>query len=476
MNPPDEKTRELLRLIPQVNELAEAVHESDEGSGLPRGVVVEATRQLLDSLRATILWGGDGSPSVPTPEDLDANTLARKVLSSARAAMLPNLKKVINATGVVLHTNFGRAPLPGAALDAVVETAGGYCNLEYRLADGTRASRQEHLERLVCMLTGAGAAMAVNNNAAAVLLVLAAIARGREVIVSRGQLVEIGDSFRLPDIMGQSGARLVEVGTTNRTSLSDYSNAIGPDTALIMKIHPSNFRIVGYTEDVPLDDLVALGSQHFVPVVEDLGSGSLVDLEPLGLSGEHTAADSISQGADLVTFSGDKLLGGPQAGIIAGSSEYVEAVRGHPLARALRIGKMTIAALEATLRLYLDPEKAWSRIPALRMLSEPAESVRSRANKLKRLLDRAGVPGLDYTVAPGVSCAGGGSLPTSEIPTYCLGLRHEALSASALEARLRGGDPPVLARVKDDRLILDLRTVMDTEISSLAEAIGTSIT
>lgn len=470
MNPPSERTSELLRLIPQVNELADAVIESDGAAGLPRQVVLDATRQVLEALRATILSGSDGPEAFPGPADLETEALVVKVLSGARRMLLPNLRKVINATGVVLHTNLGRAPIPEAALDAVSQVASGYCNLEYRLDEGERGSRQEHLEQLLRTLTGAEAAFVVNNNAAAVLLVLAALSRGREVIVSRGQLIEIGDSFRLPDIMSQSGARLVEVGTTNRTSANDYRIAIGPETALIMKIHPSNFRIVGYTEDVGLRELVDLGSQHFIPVAEDLGSGSLVHLEPVGLAGEHTAADSIAQGADIVTFSGDKLLGGPQAGIIVGSQEYVEAVRKHPLARALRVDKMAVAALEATLKLYLDPGQAWEKIPSLRMLTEPAETVRGRANRLKRLLDRCNPGDLEYAVVPEVSRAGGGSLPTSEIPTYCLQLHHPTLTASALEERLRRGGTPVLARVKDDRLLLDLRTVMDSELSALAHS------
>ena len=313
--------------------------------------------------------------------------------------------------------------------------------------------------------------MVVNNNAAAVLLVLTALARGREVVVSRGQLIEIGDSFRLPDIMQVSGAVLVEVGTTNRTRIEDYRNAIGPETALIMKIHPSNFRIVGYSQDVSLHELVELGGQQFIPVVEDLGSGSLVDLGPLGLSGEHTAAESLAGGADLVTFSGDKLLGGPQAGLIVGSREYVDAVRKHPLARALRVDKMTVAALEATLREYLDPEGAWRSVPALKMLSEPKSSVGRRARRLKRRIERAGPANITCRVISEVSRAGGGSLPTGEIPTCCLSVTHTHLSAPALDKVLRDADPAVLPRVKDGTVLLDLRTVGDDEIADLARVI-----
>lgn len=470
MNPPDERTRELLRLIPQVNELADQVMSAEEASHLPKQVVLDATRRVLDSARASILSGLDEAPS---PAGLDITALAREVLVEARNALRPRLRKVINATGVILHTNLGRAPVSRGALEAAMEVSSGYCNLEYRLDEGERGSRQEHLESLLCSLTSAEGALVVNNNAAAVLLVVAALARGREVVVSRGQLVEIGDSFRLPAIMSQGGASLVEVGTTNRTRLSDYSNAIGPETALIMKIHQSNFRIVGYTEEVPLRELVELGEQHFIPVVEDLGSGSLVGLASLGLAGEHTAAESIAHGADLVTFSGDKLLGGPQAGIIVGSKEYVKAVREHPLARALRVDKMTVAALEATLRDYLDPDRAFSEIPALRMLSEAPEAVRLRANRLKRLLDRSKAGRFDCKVVPEVSRAGGGTLPTAEMPTFCLSLTHATITCAALEERLRLGDPAVLPRVKDDRILFDLRTVSDGEVPVLAKLIAT---
>jgi L-seryl-tRNA(Ser) seleniumtransferase len=468
MNSPDEKTRELLRLIPQVNELVDIVCSSEEGVSLPQRVVLDATRRTLEDMRSTIL---DGSSDSPSPSDLDTDTLARKVIREANRYMKSSLRKVINATGVVLHTNLGRAPTSQRALESVMETSRGYSNLELALDSGERGSRQEHIEPLLCDLTGAGAALVVNNNAAAVLLVLAALAKGREVIVSRGELVEIGDSFRLPDIMAQSGAILVEVGATNRTRLDDYANAIGPETALIMKIHQSNFRMVGYSEEVPLKELVELGAARFVPVAVDLGSGSLLSLEKLGLSGEPTAAESAAGGADLVTFSGDKLLGGPQAGIIVGSTEYIESLRKHPLARALRVDKMTVAALETTLRQYLDPESVWEEIPALKMLAQPAERVRSRANKLKRLLEKASVDEIEISVIPEVSRAGGGSLPTAQIDTFCLAVTHTMLSSAALEEKLRRAEPAVLPRVKDDRLLLDLRTVSDEEVPLLAKVL-----
>jgi len=440
----------------------------DAGADFPRAVLLSAARGVLEATREMLL---SHSPANITDTELEIEAIQERVLEEAGRIMKPSLRKVINATGVVLHTNLGRAPLSPAAIEAIKEVSEGYSNLEHRLETGERGSRQEHLEPLLCRLTGAGAAMVVNNNAAAVLLALSALAKEREVIVSRGQLVEIGDSFRLPDIMKQSGAVLVEVGTTNRTSLADYGKAIGEETALIMRIHQSNFRIIGYTEDVSLKELVGLGRQYSIPVVEDLGSGSLVKLDAKGLSGEHTVGESIMEGADLVTFSGDKLLGGPQAGIIVGSQEYIEPLRKHPLARALRVDKMTVGALEATLLEYLDPEAVWKKVPVLRMLTEPTESVKRRAARLKRIIDRARPADLEYLVTEDISRAGGGSLPTTEIPTYCLSLSHKRLSAAALEEMLRKSEVSVLGRLKEDRLLLDMRTVTDTEVSLLADII-----
>lgn len=469
MNPPDERQRDLLRLIPQVNVLADFALEGG-GRLIPRGVLLTAARSVCEEARASIVAGDE---SYSSPRALSLEELSCKVIEEVGRVMEPSFRKVINATGVVLHTNIGRSPLSGRALDAVRDTCGGYSNLELRVETAQRGSRQEHLEPLLTTLTGAEAALVVNNNAAAVLLTLAALARDREVIVSRGQLVEIGDSFRLPDIMRQSGALLVEVGATNITRVGDYAGAIGPETALILRVHQSNYRIVGYSREVPLGELAELGRHHSVPVVEDLGSGSLVDLAALGLPGEYTAKESVSQGADIVTFSGDKLLGGPQAGIIVGSTRYVDALRKHPLTRALRVDKMTVAALEATLREYLEPERALRDVPALRMMLEPPGSVKKRAARLKRALGRGGSAEVEVSVVADVSRAGGGTLPTAEIPTYCLRVSHARLSASELEERLRRAAPPVIARVNEDRLVLDLRTVTDEEIPVLGRILGT---
>lgn len=469
MNPPDERQRELLRLIPQVNVLADFAKES-VGPQTPRGVLLSAAKTVSEEARASIVAG---VATFSSPDALSLEALARMVIEEVALVMEPSFRKVINATGVVLHTNIGRSPLSERALAAVRDVCEGYSNLELRVETAERGSRQEHLEPLLTRLTGAEAALVVNNNAAAVLLALAALARDREVIVSRGQLVEIGDSFRLPDIMRQSGAILVEVGTTNITVVGDYAGAVGPDTALLLRVHQSNFRIVGYSREVPLGELVELGRHHSIPVVEDLGSGSLAELAGHGLAGEHTAIESVAAGADLVTFSGDKLLGGPQAGIIVGSSSYIEALRRHPLTRALRIDKMTVAALEATLIEYLEPSSALKNIPALRIMLEPPETVKRRAARLKRAVDAVGSADVEAGVASDFSRAGGGTLPTAEIPTYCLRVAHARLTASELEERLREASPPVIARVNEDRLVLDLRTVADTEIPVLGRILKT---
>ncbi|MBN1289936.1 MAG: L-seryl-tRNA(Sec) selenium transferase [Actinobacteria bacterium] len=464
MSPPDKDRKQLLKRIPQVNELAEFVINSNRSNEAPRQVVMEAARRVVSRIRDSILLKDSTGIGL---DELKPAVIADLVTEEIDLIVKANIVRVINATGVVLHTNIGRAPLSSSALNAVREISEGYCNLEYRLDDGERGSRQEHLESIICKLTGSESAIVVNNNAAAVLLVLSALSRGRRVIVSRGQLVEIGDSFRLPDIMQQAGAILAEVGTTNRTRITDYSNAIDDETALIMKIHQSNFRLVGYSEEVPLEHLVELGKQHFLPVVEDLGSGALVDLGIIGFSGEHTAKESIEAGADIVTFSGDKLLGGPQAGIIAGSKEFIGAIRKHPVARAVRIDKMAVAALEATLKEYLDPETAWNNIPTLRMLSEPEKSVRKRAEKALEEIKKSAPSNLECEVVRELSTAGGGSLPTSLIPSYCIRMKHPSLSTAELERRFRHSKPAVLSRIRDDCLLLDFRTVAEAEIPVL---------
>jgi L-seryl-tRNA(Ser) seleniumtransferase len=395
-----------------------------------------------------------------------------EVLNEARVILAPSLRRLINATGVIIHTNLGRSLLAYDALRAVHEVASRYSNLEFDLKEGHRGSRYIHVEGLLCRLTGAEAAMVVNNNAGAVLIALDALARGGEVVLSRGQLVEIGGSFRMPDVMAQSGARLVEVGTTNKTHLRDFEGAIGPDTALLLRVHASNYRIIGFTQEVPPVDLVALGRRHDIPVMEDLGSGCLLDLGAWGLEPEPTVQEVLRTGMDLVTFSGDKLLGGPQAGLILGRKALVEKIRKHPLARALRIDKLTLAALEYTLRLYWDPSEAVQSIPTLRMLSMTEGEVKTRANRFVRRIRKEAIPQLRVVTRPDLSQVGGGALPLLELPTWGVSLHVEDLSAAKLERKLRNADPPVIGRITEDVFYLDFRTVQDQDIRALVRVIS----
>ncbi len=406
----------------------------------PRPLALAAARAALDRAREAIREGRDPG---------DPIELARDELG---AAQRPRLRRVLNATGVLVHTNLGRAPLAAAALERVAEVGASYSTLEFDLASGKRGSRQDHLADRLGRLTGADASLVVNNNAAAVMLVLAALAEGREVLVSRGELIEIGDGFRIPDVLVRSGARLVEVGTTNRTRAADYEQAITPETAALLRVHQSNFRVVGFAEQPRVDELAAVAARHGLPLVDDLGSGALADL-----AGEPTPQSSLAAGADLVCFSGDKLLGGPQAGIVVGRADLVERCRRHPLQRALRADKLTLAALEGTLALYLDPERAREEVPVLRMLGEPLESVRARAERL------AGLVGGE--VEETVARVGGGALPLAELPSFACAVEE------ALADRLRAGDPPVIALVRDGRTLLDVRALADAEVDEVAEAV-----
>jgi L-seryl-tRNA(Ser) seleniumtransferase len=421
-----------LRDLPSVDELARS---SDDP------LAVDAARAVIARARETIQRGGDpGDLSVLLHEELDG-------------ARRPALRRVLNATGVIVHTNLGRAPLAAAALERAVEATRGYSNLEYDLDEGRRGSRQDHVTGILRRLTGAQAAIVVNNNAGALLLALAALAEGRDVIVSRGELIEIGDGFRIPDVLARSGARLVEVGTTNRTRAADYQHAIDERTALLLRVHQSNFRVVGFAEQPSLGELATVARSASLPLLDDLGSGALLDL-----SDEPTARASLAAGADLVCFSGDKLLGGPQAGIVAGRADLVERLRRHPLHRALRIDKLSLAALEGTLLLYLDPERALAEVPVLRMLREPAEIVRARAERLA-----AAVGGeVEETVAR----VGGGALPLHELPSFACAVEE------SLAAPLRTNEPAVVGIVRDGRLLLDCRTLADAELDEVAAAIA----
>ncbi len=426
-----------LRDLPSVDELL----RHPRLAGLPRALTVEAARAALARARDEIRAGAD-------PGDL-----ALRVEEDLARAQAHRLRRAVNATGVVVHTNLGRAPLAEAALARVAEVGRGYSNLEYDLAAGRRGSRQEHVAGVLCRLTGAEAALVVNNNAAALLLSLAALAAGREVLVSRGELIEIGDGFRIPEVLAYSGARLVEVGTTNRTRASDYEGAVGSDTALILRVHQSNFRLVGFSQRPSLAELAAVARRRELPLVDDLGSGAFLPLHD-----EPQAGESLAGGADLVCFSGDKLLGGPQAGIVVGRKHLVDRLRRHPLQRALRADKLTLAALEGTLLLYLDPEGARRRIPVLRMLDEPVEAVRARAERLASLTGG--------TVVETVARVGGGALPLAEIPSAACAV-EETLAAS-----LRLGEPPVVGIVRDGRLLLDCRTLTDAEVEEVAACVA----
>jgi L-seryl-tRNA(Ser) seleniumtransferase len=432
-----------LRDLPSVDELA---GDRRLAGAAPRPLLVSAARSALARAREELQAGAE-------PGDL-----VERVESELAAARGPRLRRAINATGVIVHTNLGRAPLAREALERVSAVAGGYSNLEYDLAEGGRGSRQDHVAPILRRLTGAEAALVVNNNAAAVLLALAALAEGREVLVSRGELIEIGDCFRIPDVLARSGARLREVGTTNRTRATDYDRAIGPETGLLLRVHQSNFRVVGFTEQPRLADLVRVARAHGLPLVDDLGSGALFASSSLLLGDEPTARESLEAGADLVCFSGDKLLGGPQAGIILGGAELVERLRRHPLQRALRADKLTLAALEATLVLYLDPELATREVPVLRMLAEPLETVRARAERLAALV------GGD--VEPTVGRVGGGALPLTELPSFACAVEE------GLAPKLRDTEPPVIGVVRDGRCLLDCRTLRDEELDDVAAAVA----
>jgi L-seryl-tRNA(Ser) seleniumtransferase len=424
--------------------------------------VREGVRALLDDARRQAAAGDEAALTAALA------ALPEQLGQRLGAAVRPSLVRVINATGVVVHTNLGRAPLPAPAAAGVALLAGSYSNLEYDLARGERGQREAHAEGRLQRLLGAGGTVVVNNNAAAVLLAVNTFAEGREVLVSRGELVEIGGSFRIPEILGKGGARLREVGTTNRTRLSDYQSALGPATGMLLKVHPSNFRMLGFTESPRLEELVELARQARVPLVEDLGSGLLAPLPP-PLDGEPTAGHSLAQGVDVVTMSGDKLLGGPQAGLVAGRRDLVDALRRNPLYRALRVDKMTLAALDAVLVEH-EAGRAARTVPVVAMLTLSAAQVRARAEALAAAL-REAAPGLDVDVRDGASAAGGGAAPAVDLPTALVTLATPARRADALAAALRAGQPPVVARVAEDRLVLDLRTVAPEEEPVLLQAL-----
>ena len=466
-----------LREIPSVDEMLSRPRLRALCDTAGRALVIETTRSVLADVRAALLREASSesaAASAGAASRIGIEDLEERVAGAVRNWLAPSLHRVINATGVILHTNLGRAPISATAISRFEETATRYSNLEYDLASGQRGKRDVHTAQLLAALTGAEAGIVVNNNAAAVFLVLNTLAKGAEVIVSRGELIEIGDGFRIPDIMAESGAILREVGTTNPTRIRDYERAINERTRLLLRVHPSNFRMTGFTERPSLEDLVALGQRAQIPVYEDLGSGCLADLNAAGIS-EPVARASCEAGVPVISFSGDKLLGGPQAGIIAGKREIVERIRRNPLFRALRVDKLTLAALEATLKAY--QRGALDEIPALRMIRLPQDEIANRASQFVDRL-RQTLPGdVAVELGDGFSVIGGGSTPDQQLPTKLIALRSARLSSAALEERLRRPSQaiPVVARVLDDRLVLDLRTVFPDEESALAAALVSAL-
>ncbi len=463
----EERTKIRLRNLPKIDELMLFLERRGLFRQMPREFVREACRAAVEDLRRRIL-AMDAEEVFAMP---DLNAVAEGVQKRIGDLASPRLKQVINATGVILHTNLGRAPLSREAVRRVAEVAGGYSNLEFDLEKGERGLRYDHVRDLLLVLTGAEEALVVNNNAAAVFLVLNTLAEGREAVVSRGELVEIGGEFRIPEVMEKSGVRLREVGATNRTRLGDYERAITERTGLILKVHTSNFRILGFTEEVAVSDLVALGGRTGIPVMHDLGSGCLIDLAPFGLEREPTVREAVASGADVVTFSGDKLLGGPQAGIIIGRRESLERIRKNPLNRALRIDKMTLAALEATLAAYLEPGLALQEIRVLKALSEPLEAVRKRARRLMTLVRKSGLEGISLTLRPGTAMAGGGSLPARDIPTWLVAVKMDGLSSASLGERLRRLPLPIVVRIADEEVLFDARTLDESDLRPVREAL-----
>ena len=466
---------ELLRSLPQIEEVLQQDSIAQLEDVFPHDILADAARATVDAARQKILAG--------QAPDIEITAVAQQTAARVLALTTPSLRRVINASGVIIHTNLGRSVLAPEAIAAVDEVIAGYSTLEYSTQTMGRGSRHAHCERLICAITGAQAAIAVNNNAAAVLMVLSEFASGHEAIVSRGELVEIGGSFRIPDIMQLSHARMVEVGATNKTHVSDYERALSPETAMLLKVHPSNYRMIGFTENVAIDDLRKLADtvnekredDDRMLVYEDQGSGAFVRLDCFGQYAEPTVAESIRRGADLVSFSGDKLLGGPQAGIVVGSKELIDRLKDNPLARAMRLDKMTLAALEATLRLYLTPESVIERIPTLRMLSEDAEAVHVRAEQLRGMLaDRLPKSYADIVVVPEISRAGGGALPMCDIPTFAVRVAFERGCAQECDEYLvRACPTPIIARVKSEHVLFDARTVLDDgEMEAIVDGVA----
>lgn len=458
--------------LPKVDEILESEKIEELISSTSRDLIVETIREELDIIRKKI------NKDICDEESLAVETekLIENVVFYVNEKQRNSLRKVINGTGVVVHTNLGRSLLSEDALDHIYEISTNYSNLEFNLETNGRGIRYDHVEEIIKRITGAEAALVVNNNAAAVIITLKAMCEGKEVITSRGELVEIGGSFRIPEVMEQSGVKLVDIGATNRTHIGDYKNAINDDTRALLKVHTSNYQIVGFTSSVDLEELVKLSKETDIPVIEDLGSGVLVDLSKYGLGYEPTVQESIKKGVDIVTFSGDKLLGGPQAGIIVGKKKYIDIMKTHPLNRALRIDKTTLAALESTLRHYLD-ERTIREIPTMNMLTMPLEEIEKKAEKLlngiKQNIDKDSK--LKVEIIDDYSKVGGGSMPVEQIPTKCVNISSETLSMTKLEENLRSYDTPIITRLYKDKIFIDLRTIKEKEIIDIVKAFSLAI-
>ncbi|MEA2013935.1 MAG: L-seryl-tRNA(Sec) selenium transferase [Thermodesulfobacteriota bacterium] len=456
----DDKTKELLKDLPKIDEVLLTLEKKGSFEGVSRDIAVEKCRQVVEKMRKTILNSEKGNKdSRPFSTDMAARQVQKKLL----ALHDYSLCRVVNATGIILHTNLGRAPLCGDALKRIIDVSEGYSNLEFNLDRGKRGIRYDHVKELLCCVSGSEDAIIVNNNAAAVLLVINTLSEGKEAIVSRGELIEIGGEFRIPEVMEKSGAVLREVGTTNRTHFSDYENAVCENTGLILKVHTSNFKVLGFTDEIDLDRLVELGMKKNIPVMDDLGSGCFVQLDKYGFERESTVQEVLKTGVDVVTFSGDKLLGGPQAGIILGKGTILDRIKKNPLNRALRIDKLTLAALEATLMNYLDLDRAVTDVRILRSLTEPVDEVKKRANRLLSLLEGLSLEDLTFSIMEEHSMAGGGSLPTQEIPTIVVAISYDGIPPSKLERCLRKLEVPIIARIFEDKVLLDLRTIIEEE-------------
>ena len=462
-----EKQKALLRMLPGVDHILELAKTDPFFDNVPKSVLIRSTRSVVESLRTIII---DDQQHI-TETKLSDSVILEEVKNSVKEAMTPNLMRVVNATGVVVHTNLGRSLLAEDAVENLLTIASRYSNLEFDLSKGERGSRYSIVEDILCEISGAEAAMVVNNNAGAVFLCLETISRGKKVIVSRGELVEIGGSFRIPDVMAKSGSILKEVGTTNRTHLKDYENAIEHDTGLLLKVHTSNYSVVGFTADVSLEELVALGAKYQIPVMEDLGSGTFVDFSKYGLLKEPTVQESVAAGADVVTFSGDKLLGGPQAGMIIGKNDLLERIKKNPITRALRIDKLTLAALESTLRRYRNIDREIDSIPTLRMLTLPLAHIETKAKELAKKLENIGDARMSVTLIDLSSRPGGGALPLLKLPSKGVGIKVQGISANTIEKQMRSNELPIIGRIEEDLFIMDLRTILDDELSIIKNAL-----